>query len=290
VISRAPSQNTGPSGNSDGPVASLIFRSDLLGPRPGLICAAAVTALLGLVITGAVFGEILEQVLDDGWFGTDVDLALSNFTVEHRTGWFTVFMRQVTDLGGTAALVAVTLSTIGGMLMLRRVRLASVMATAAVGSSALTLAMKAIIERPRPLTNGEIIFASDSSFPSGHTLESAAIYGALVFILGSLVASRRARLGVWAIGTTVALAIGASRVYLGVHWASDVAAGWMLGLALVAGTAGLVTLDERVANFLQTDARTQVSRLQSLGARSSILGIVGLAVLTAFLVGVQFEV
>ncbi|MBT3943330.1 MAG: hypothetical protein HOF43_11510, partial [Chloroflexi bacterium] len=53
---------------------------------------------------------------------------------------------------------------------------------------------------------------------------------------------------------------------------------------------GLVTLDERVANFLQTDARTQVSRLQSLGARSSILGIVGLAVLTAFLVGVQFEV
>ena len=239
-------------------------------------------------MSGAVFGEILERVLGDGWLGTDLDLALSSFTTEHRIGWITVFMRQVTDLGSTAALTSIVLSTVVGTLMLRRHRLAAVMLIAAIGSSAITLWLKAIIERPRPATNGEIVFASHYSFPSGHTLESAAIYGALVFILGSLLVSRRARLGVWAIGATLAIGIGASRVYLGVHWASDVAAGWMLGLALLAGTAGLVSLDERVTDFLKADARVRVSRLQSWGARSSILGIVGLTVSTAFLVGVQF--
>lgn len=265
------------------------MRSGLLGPRPDLICVVSAVVLSGLVMTGVVFGEILEHVRGDGWFGTNVDLALSSFAAEHRTEWFTGFMRQMTDLGSTAALTSIALSTIAGTMMLRRYRLAALMAMAAVGSSALTASMKTIVERPRPLTNGEIIFASESSFPSGHTLDSMAIYGALVFIVGSLVVSRRARLGVWALGATLAIGIGASRVYLGVHWASDVAAGWVLGLALLAAAVGVVSLDERVTHFLAADAPDQVSRLQSVGARSSILGIVGLTVLTALLAGTQFE-
>lgn len=278
-----------PAFNPDRRVASLILRSGLLGPRPDLICVVSAVVLSGLVMTGVVFGEILEHVRGDGWFGTNVDLALSSFAAEHRTEWFTGFMRQMTDLGSTAALTSIALSTIAGTMMLRRYRLAALMAMAAVGSSALTASMKTIVERPRPLTNGEIIFASESSFPSGHTLDSMAIYGALVFIVGSLVVSRRARLGVWALGATLAIGIGASRVYLGVHWASDVAAGWVLGLALLAAAVGVVSLDERVTHFLAADAPDQVSRLQSVGARSSILGIVGLTVLTALLAGTQFE-
>ncbi len=262
----------------------------MLGPRPGLICIISALVLSGLVMTGIVFGEILDHVRGDGWFGTNVDLALSNYAVEHRTGWFTGFMRQVTDLGSTAALTSIAVSTIVGTLMLRRYRLAAVMLIASIGSSTLTALMKTMIDRPRPFTNGEIIFASDSSFPSGHTLDSMAVYGALVFIVGCLLDSRRARLGVWAIGAMLAIGIGASRVYLGVHWASDVAAGWMLGLSLLACVAGMVSLDERVTRFLTADTGRRVSRLQSLGARGSLAGIVGLTVLTAFLIGFQFKV
>ena len=233
MITHSPRQIGTPAFNSDRRVASLILRSGLLGPRPGLICIISALVLSGLVMTGIVFGEILDHVRGDGWFGTNVDLALSNYAVEHRTGWFTGFMRQVTDLGSTAALTSIAVSTIVGTLMLRRYRLAAVMLIASIGSSTLTALMKTMIDRPRPFTNGEIIFASDSSFPSGHTLDSMAVYGALVFIVGCLLDSRRARLGVWAIGAMLAIGIGASRVYLGVHWASDVAAGWMLGLSHV---------------------------------------------------------
>ncbi len=157
------------------------------------------------------------------------------------------------------------------------------MMIAAIGSSALTVTFKTIIERPRPLTNGEIIFASDSSFPSGHTLESAAIYGALVIIVGSLITSRRIRIGVWAIGAAIAIGVGAFRAYFGVHWASDVAAGRLLGFALIVGIVGLIALGRRVTYFFRTD-----SREQTLGARGSILGVVSVAVVTAFLVGAEF--
>ena len=196
-----------------------VRQSGLLGSRPGLVCLISGAVLISLVVSGMVFAELLEYELDDGWLGTDVDIALSDYAVAHRRGWLTRIMRQVTDLGGTPALTAVALSITAIMLLLRRIRLAAVMMIAAIGSSALTVTLKTIIERPRPITNGEIIFASDSSFPSGHTLESAAIYGALVIIVGSLIASRRIRIGVWAIGASIAIGVGASRVYLGVHWA-----------------------------------------------------------------------
>jgi len=272
-----------PSDNPGGTFMDTVRQSGLLGSRPGLVCLISGAVLISLVVSGMVFAELLEYELDDGWLGTDVDIALSDYAVAHRSGWLNGIMRQVTDLGGTPALTAVALSTTAIMLLLRRIRLAAVMMIAAIGSSALTVTLKTIIERPRPITNGEIIFASDSSFPSGHTLESAAIYGALVIIVGSLIASRRTRIGVWAIGAAIAIGVGASRVYLGVHWASDVAAGWLLRFALIVGNVGLIALDRRVTHFLRTD-----SRAQTLGARGSILGVISLAVVTAFLVGPEF--
>ena len=70
---------------------------------------------------------------------------------------------------------------------------------------------------------------------------------------------------------------------------SGVAAGWLLGFALVAGIVGLVALDRHVTYFLRSESRTQPSRFQAFGAHGSILGIVGFAMITAFLAGVGLD-
>ena len=132
-----------------------------------------------------------------------------------------------------------------------------------------TVALRTTIERPRLITNGEIIFA----VPIGSHAWSVSIYGVLVIISSVLIASRRIRIGVRATGAAIVICVGASRVYIEVRLASDVADRWLLGFSL--GRSG--------TRFSSVD-----SRVQTLGARGSLFGVVFLAVITAFLVGAEF--
>jgi len=99
------------------------------------------------------------------------------------------------------------------------------------------------------------------------------IYGVLVIISSGLIVSRRIRIGVRAIGAAIVICVGAPRVYIEVRLASDVADIWLLGFSL--GRSG--------TRFSSVD-----SRVQTLGARGSLFGVVFLAVITAFLVGAEF--
>lgn len=81
-----------------------------------------------------------------------------------------------------------------------------------------------------------------ASFPSGHSAEAIAFYGALAWVVVELLPGRRSRVLVCAGAIVLGLAIGFSRAYLGVHWASDVVSGWLLGLGWLAATIGLCAL------------------------------------------------
>lgn len=110
-------------------------------------------------------------------------------------------------------------------------------------------------------------------FPLGHTLESVAIYGVLVISVGGLITSRGIRIGVRDTGASIVIGVGATRVYIKDRLASDVATGWLLGLAQ----------DRRSTRFSRVD-----SRLQTLGARGSLFRVVFLTAITAFLTGAKF--
>ncbi len=146
-------------------------------------------------------------------------------------GWVEELGRDVTALGGIGVLVALTLA-VAGFLWLdgKRREMWFVLAAVAGGQVASTL-FKLGFDRPRPdlVPHGSITYTS--SFPSGHAMMAAVTYLTLAALLAREQPRRRMRAYLLAVAVIVTLAVGISRVYLGVHWPTDVLAGWAAGAA-----------------------------------------------------------
>jgi undecaprenyl-diphosphatase len=155
---------------------------------------------------------------------------VTRFAVAHRTAALTAGMRSVTWLGSNAVLIPLVVA-VGAYLAFRardgRAALALVLSLA--GAIALYDTWKAVIGRPRPPVVIHLMQVGGASFPSGHATASAAVYATLAAILTRR--ELRAATVAWSVGVVVVLAVGVSRVYLGVHWLTDVLAGWSLGAA-----------------------------------------------------------
>lgn len=146
-------------------------------------------------------------------------------------GWMEEAGRDVTALGGLTVLLLVTLGTAGYLFMERKPRAAWLVLAAIVGGVAISFALKSGFDRPRPdlVAHGTRVYTS--SFPSAHSMLSAITY----LTIGSLMVRLHSRWSVkvyaLALAVLLTLAVGASRVYLGVHWPTDVIAGWSGGAA-----------------------------------------------------------
>ena len=142
----------------------------------------------------------------------------------------------VTALGATPT-AAVVLSTLVAVLLIRRrARLAAYVAVTALGGAALSPALKALFGRLRPVLPEPVTQAGGPSFPSGHTTTVTIMIGVLLLVLLPAVPARRRR-AVTIAGIGVVVLVGLTRIALGVHFVSDVLAGWLLGAAWVALTA-----------------------------------------------------
>lgn len=149
-------------------------------------------------------------------------------------------MLAVTSLGGTQMIVPVTVAALA-VLALRRQWRGSLALLLAVSTTQLAVTLvKEFVLRPRPPADEAVVHAAGFSFPSGHAAVSLAVYATLAFLLARALRGR-ARLAAIAAGALLILAVGASRVYLGAHYPTDVAAGWLTGgaLAIVAWALAL---------------------------------------------------
>lgn len=144
--------------------------------------------------------------------------------------WVASMMRDATALGGGVILTVTALATIGTLLLRRARRTALAITLACLGGVTLNVGLKALVERPRPAVVPAFIEATTTSFPSGHSLLSATIYLSIAGLL-TLHASRRT--AAFAIGLALLLTalVGVSRIFLGVHYPSDVLGGWIIGTA-----------------------------------------------------------
>jgi len=143
--------------------------------------------------------------------------------------WLENSMLDITAVGGPTVLGLVVLSVVGFLVLQARYRTAIVvLATAASGELA-NFAMKNVFLRPRPDVVPHLRDVASTSFPSGHAMESAIIYLTLGAMLMRL--AERGITKIYCIGMAIflTLIVGISRVYLGVHYPTDVAAGWMFG-------------------------------------------------------------
>lgn len=197
---------------------------------PGLVSVSALCV--------GVTGVLADGAMERGDLAAH-DPAVTDWLVQARRPLLTGAAQVVTTIGSEPAIVILTLLTLI-WLVARRARAGAVLLATSMGAAAvLTVGLKHVIGRQRPPA-ADVLGPLDSgyAFPSGHTLFSTVFFGVVAGLLLTKLDGRRARLLVVAGWVGVSAAVGASRIYLGYHWLTDVLASWTLAvMILTAGAA-----------------------------------------------------
>jgi undecaprenyl-diphosphatase len=146
-------------------------------------------------------------------------------------GWLSKAMLNWSALGSGHNVTIIVIVAALGLLISKRPREAGVVIACSLGTSILVNTLKPIFERARPSIVQHIDTVTGFSFPSGHTTTATAIYATLGVLVASGVQERRLKIFVFAISAFIPLLVGSTRVFLGVHYPTDVLGGWCLGLA-----------------------------------------------------------
>jgi undecaprenyl-diphosphatase len=145
--------------------------------------------------------------------------------------WLEVAARDVTALGGYTVLTILVASVVGYLLLVRHYPAALLVLAATLGGLLISNLLKGFYDRPRPDLVPHLVYVSTESFPSGHAMLSAVVYLTLGALLARLARGWWTRVYLVAVAVVLTLLVGVSRVYLGVHYPTDVAAGWAAGVA-----------------------------------------------------------
>ena len=191
----------------------------------------------GLILAGCLwaFLELAGMVVSGGTAPVDEKLLLLFRTADDLSDpvgahWVEELMRDITGLGGVGILTFFTLASAAYLLLIKKPKMALFIVVAIVSGTLLSFALKYGFDRPRPdlVPHGSYVYTH--SFPSGHSLMSALVYFTLGTLLSRIEGRKRVKVFLMSVAALLTVSIGVSRVYLGVHWPSDVLAGWTVGI------------------------------------------------------------
>jgi undecaprenyl-diphosphatase len=148
--------------------------------------------------------------------------------------WLFEVMRDVTSLGGATIVSLITLFVIGYFILKKQYGMLIIILVAVIGGAVMELELKVLFGRIRPQLIPSLISEKSFGFPSGHSMMSAIIYLSLASLIARLQVRRKDKIYVIFSAVFLSFIIGVSRVYLGVHYPTDVLGGWSLGLAWAA--------------------------------------------------------
>ena len=212
------------------------------GGRLRRLLAGQAAPLLALAVcaAGLLGFALLADLLEDGEhrFDEAVLLALrqpGDAAQPIGPAWLGLVMRDMTALGGIPVLGLFALIAFGYLILARQGKAALLLLVSLPGGLALNTLLKQSFDRPRPALVAHLVDVQTLSFPSGHAMLSAVGYLTLGALLAGAAAQRRQQGYILGVAVLLVLLIGGSRVYLGVHWPTDVLAGWCLGAAWAMG-------------------------------------------------------
>lgn len=183
---------------------------------------------------------VVDAVADPGPLAR-LDAPALTRLVAVRTPPITTVMTAVSELGGTAGMILLALVAAAALWWRGRRSEAAVVVLADAGAELLVVGFKNLWARPRPPVPLHLVPESDYSLPSGHALVSIVVLGILTALTWRATRSGRRRAAAVAVCAVLVMVIGVSRLYLGVHWFTDVFAGWLLGAAWLALCTGLLS-------------------------------------------------
>lgn len=193
------------------------------------------TLTAGLVIAflAALFFAVLAHAVMRG-SAEAFDLGVRNAIHHWASPLLTRAMQGITRLGEPAILILVGVVLVWRLYSVGRHRAAIVFAIAAIGAEIWDQALKYSFARPRPEVFFDLSQPLSYSFPSGHSMESCCFYGVLAAILSVGAPSLRRKAVIWISAAAITLAVGFSRVYLGVHYPTDVVGGYAVAVVWAA--------------------------------------------------------
>lgn len=215
------------------------------------LVVAGVLGFGAALAAGLVFGLVLADL--DRETLTRLDRPALEWIVDLRSAALNDIARVVTTLASSWVVTPVVVCVSFALLYRRRVALAAFVVAATAGTSILTSLAKSFAGRDRPPPVTRLVHASGAAFPSGHSSQALAVAVSLAVVVCCIRRSRRMALLAFAAAALFAFAVGATRVYLGVHWPIDVVGGWLLATAWLSALGGLYAL----AAFLRLRARRQ---------------------------------
>jgi undecaprenyl-diphosphatase len=216
---------------------------------------ALLAAALGFI---ALWDEVKEQELQQ--FDERVLRSLrqpDNPAVPIGPRWLSEAARDVTALGSGSVLALVVVAVTGFLALVRRYRTLLFVLGSTLGGAMLNAWLKGLLGRPRPAVVPHLTWVLSESFPSGHAMLSAIVYLTLGALLAQLTERRRLKAYLLGAALLLTLLIGVTRVYLGVHYPTDVLGGWMAGLAWALLTALVVRVARRRSPALDEEAEGQ---------------------------------
>jgi undecaprenyl-diphosphatase len=207
----------------------------------------SVLAIAGLLL---IFGLIADEVMEGSTSAFDRYVILAFRSAGNPSDpigppWVQEMARDITALGSFAVLAIILFAVVGFLLLSQKRAAAWLVLAAVLGGVAMNSLLKLGFARPRPDFIAPSVKVFTASFPSGHAALSAITYLTLAALLARTTPSRR--LGVYfvTIGILLTLFVGVSRVYLGVHYPTDVLAGWCVGSAWALGCWVIMTWLQR---------------------------------------------